>query len=252
LIGAERVFPIRDLNPTRITPVLTLLVIVANVVVFFLFQPMTPREGVTFSLQHAAIACELTTGEPLTSAEFLSGRCETASRGAPIFPEKRLALSVLVSLFLHGGLLHLLGNMWFLWVFGNNVEDELGRVRFLLFYVACGIAAALAQTLLSAAAGDVLVPMVGASGAIAGVLAAYMVFFPHARVLTAIPILIVIRLVYLPAGFFIGAWFVLQLLQALLGGTGSGVAFFAHVGGFVFGWLLVKVRTRLRARTTGR
>ncbi len=228
----SRVFPLKDDLPVQRTPVVTVAIVVANVVAF-LWQ-------LSFDIQTSALVGGAIPYEILTFRDV----------GPPdLVPPP---LTILTSMFLHGGLLHLGGNMLFLWVFGNNVEDELGRVRFLLFYVACGIAAALAQTLLSAAAGDVLVPMVGASGAIAGVLAAYMVFFPHARVLTAIPILIVIRLVYLPAGFFIGAWFVLQLLQALLGGTGSGVAFFAHVGGFVFGWLLVKVRTRLRARTTGR
>jgi membrane associated rhomboid family serine protease len=149
-------------------------------------------------------------------------------------------LTILTSMFLHGGLFHLLGNLLFLWVFGPNVEDVLGRIRFLGFYLASGIAAAAAQTLLSLAQGDPLMPMVGASGAIAGVMAAYMVFFPRARVLTAIPIFFFVRIVHLPAAFFIGLWFVLQLLYAFLGGFGSGVAFFAHVGGFVFGWVVTK------------
>jgi membrane associated rhomboid family serine protease len=153
-------------------------------------------------------------------------------------------LTILTSMFLHGGFLHIAGNLLFLWVFGNNVEDALGRLRFLLFYLGCGVAAALAQTLLSAAAGDSLVPMVGASGAIAGVLGAYMVLFPRARVLTAIPIFIFVRLVLLPAGFFIGLWFALQVLYALAGATGSGVAFFAHVAGFVAGWLSVRLLAR--------
>jgi rhomboid family protein len=149
-------------------------------------------------------------------------------------------LTILTSMFLHGGLLHLLGNLLFLWVFGPNVEDVLGRWRFLAFYVASGVAAAASQVLLSLAAGDPLMPMVGASGAIAGVMAAYMVFFPRARVLTAVPIVFIVRFLHLPAAFFIGLWFLLQLLYAFLGGLGSGVAFFAHVGGFVFGWVVTK------------
>jgi membrane associated rhomboid family serine protease len=233
LIGAERVFPIRDLNPTRITPVLTLLVIVANVVVFFLFQPMTPREGVTFSLQHAAIACELTTGEPLTSAEFLSGRCETASRGAPIFPEKRLALSVLVSLFLHGGLLHLLGNMWFLWVFGNNVEEAFGHVGYALLYLVGGVAATLAFVVAHPAATD---PLVGASGAIAAVLGAYLVLYPGHLVLSVV----FITLIPVPAALFLGIWFLGQFAVA-----DPGVAWEAHVGGFVVGVLVALVLRQL-------
>lgn len=160
-------------------------------------------------------------------------------------------LTILTSMFFHGGLFHLLGNLLFLWVFGPNVEDVLGRVRYLGFYVASGIAAAAAQTLLSLAQGDPLMPMVGASGAIAGVMAAYMVFFPRARVLTAIPILFFIRIVHLPAAFFIGLWFVLQLLYAFLGGLGSGVAFFAHVGGFVFGWVVTKALVLATQRRRG-
>ncbi len=151
--------------------------------------------------------------------------------------------TVLTSLFLHGGLMHLAGNMLFLWIFGNNVEDALGRGRFLLFYLACGVVAALAQTAATVLTGDLAalsIPMVGASGAIAGVLAAYMVLFPRARVLTVVPIFFFIRLMYIPARFFLGLWFALQLLNALFGGPASGVAFVAHVGGFLAGLLLVK------------
>jgi membrane associated rhomboid family serine protease len=160
-------------------------------------------------------------------------------------------LTVFTSMFLHGGLLHLGGNLLFLWVFGPNVEDVLGRLRFLGFYLASGVAAAIAHTLLSVAAGDPLIPMLGASGAIAGVMGAYMVFFPRARVLTAIPIFVFVRFVHLPAAFFIGLWFVLQMLFAFVGGSGSGVAFFAHIGGFVFGWLVTKVLVLAQSRRRG-
>ncbi|HUK66098.1 MAG TPA: rhomboid family intramembrane serine protease [Anaeromyxobacteraceae bacterium] len=157
--------------------------------------------------------------------------------------------TVFTSMFLHGGFMHIAGNMLFLWIFGNNVEDALGRLRFLFFYLACGSVAALAQvgvTALGSDPGSLVVPLVGASGAIAGVLAAYMLLFPRARVLTLIPIFIFIRLVYVPAGFFIGLWFVLQLASALIGSSGSGVAFVAHIGGFATGFVLLKLM-RLRA-----
>jgi membrane associated rhomboid family serine protease len=154
--------------------------------------------------------------------------------------------TILTSLFLHGGFLHLGGNLLFLWVFGGNVEDALGHGRYLAFYLASGVAAAVAQTLLSVAAGDPLVPMVGASGAIAGVMAAFMVLHPGARVLTVIPIFFLIRVVHLPAKFFIGLWFALQVLYAFLGGAGSGVAFFAHVGGFLFGWVVISAMVHRR------
>jgi membrane associated rhomboid family serine protease len=159
-------------------------------------------------------------------------------------------LTVFTSMFLHGSFAHIGGNMLFLWIFGNNVEDALGHVRFLAFYLIAGVAAAAAQTGLGYAAGDLQTPMVGASGAIAGVLAGYWVMFPRARILTLIPIFVFIRLVYLPASFFIGAWFVFQLLGAFLGGAGGGVAFMAHVGGFVAGLLLVQI-WRPRRRTRG-
>jgi membrane associated rhomboid family serine protease len=159
-------------------------------------------------------------------------------------------LTIFTSMFLHGSFAHIGGNMHYLWIFGNNVEDALGHVRFLAFYLIAGVAAAAAQTGLGYAAGDLQTPMVGASGAIAGVLAGYWVMFPRARILTLIPIFVFIRLVYLPASFFIGAWFVFQLLGAFLGGAGGGVAFMAHVGGFVAGLLLVQI-WRPRRRTRG-
>jgi membrane associated rhomboid family serine protease len=140
-----------------------------------------------------------------------------------------------------------------LWIFGNNVEDALGRTRFVVFYLLCGVVAAIAQAVASAMAGYAELPMVGASGAIAGVLAAYLLLFPYARVLTAVVIVIFIRLVYLPARLFIIGWFILQVLPVLFGGAapGGGVAFFAHIGGFLAGLLLVKLMGR-RANWRGR
>jgi membrane associated rhomboid family serine protease len=153
-------------------------------------------------------------------------------------------LTVLTSMFLHGGWLHIASNLLFLWIFGNNVEDALGRPRFLLFYLLSGIAAALAQSLAQAVAGDLEVPMVGASGAIAGVLAAYVSLFPHARVRTLILLVVFVFFQDLPAWLLIGLWFLQQLWSAFATGTGSGVAFMAHVGGFVAGLLLVRVMGR--------
>jgi membrane associated rhomboid family serine protease len=158
--------------------------------------------------------------------------------------------TILTSMFLHGGLLHIGSNMLFLWIFGNNVEDALGKGRFILFYVACGIVAGVVQVLASAVSaysnGTSLpldAPMVGASGAIAGVLAGYLVLFPRARVLTLVVVIIFVQLVRVPARFFIGAWFVLQVLAAIFGGS-PGVAVFAHIGGFVAGYLLVRILGR--------
>ena len=153
-------------------------------------------------------------------------------------------LTLLTSMFLHGGFLHIAGNMLFLWIFGNNVEDALGRVRYLFFYLASGLVAASSQVLVAAFSADkesLLVPMVGASGAIAGVLAGYVLLFPKARVLTLFVIVIFIKLVYLPASFFIGLWFVIQIVSAFLSGSSGGVAFAAHIGGFVAGFIMMKL-----------
>ena len=217
--------PLKDDIGLRRPPVLTVSLILLNAAVF-LWQVL--GVGLPLSVQiGGAIPYEILTLRDLPPLDLV----------APPF-------TILTSLFLHGGFLHIAANMLFLWVFGNNVEDVLGRGRFLALYFASGIVAALAQIVVSALSGDpaaLLVPMVGASGAIAGVLAAYMLLFPRARVLTLVPIFFLIRLMYLPATFFIGAWFVIQLVSALLGGESSGVAFVAHIGGFVTGWIFVRI-----------
>ncbi len=230
--------PLKDDVPVRHPPIVTVALISANVAAFLWQELVIGRE--LSVLTGGAIPYEILTLRDIGPPDLVP----------PPF-------TVLTSMFLHGGFMHIAGNMLFLWIFGNNVEDVLGRARFVLFYLVCGIAAALAQVAAAAMAPDPstqLVPMVGASGAIAGVLAAYMVLFPRARVLTLVPIFFFIRLIYVPAGFFIGLWFVVQLASALLGGAqGSGVAFVAHVGGFFAGYLLVKLwgpRTTYRVRRT--
>jgi membrane associated rhomboid family serine protease len=151
-------------------------------------------------------------------------------------------------MFMHGDWLHILGNMWFLWIFGDNVEDELGKVKFVLFYVLTGLLAAAAQVAIDPAS---FVPMVGASGAIAGVLAGYVVLYPRARVLTILPVVIFL-FVELPAFLFIFVWFGLQLLRGVvslgaMGDNAGGIAFFAHIGGFVAGLALIKLMARRRS-----
>ncbi len=215
------VIPLKDDVRVQHPPVVTVAIIALNVLAF-LWQLST-------GLQESVLRGGLVPYEVLTLHDV----------GPPdLVPPP---FTILTSMFLHGGLMHIAGNMLFLWVFGNNVEDALGKPRFVLFYLASGVAAALAQTGASVVGGDPLTPMVGASGAISGVLAAYLVLFPRARVLTLVPIFFLIRLMYLPASFFIGIWFAIQLLSAAFGGRGSGVAFFAHIGGFVAGFILVKL-----------
>jgi membrane associated rhomboid family serine protease len=222
-----RVFPIRDLNPTRITPYVTLLLIAANVLVYFAWQPHTTVEAdAEFLYQRAAVACEITTGHPVTFDEVQTDTCAprgTQPAGEVAFPSKSLPLSVLVSMFLHGGIAHLLGNMWFLWLFGNNVEEAFGHIRYLLAYLVAGVVATLGFVYLNPAS---TTPLIGASGAIAGVLGAYAVLFPARLVLS----FAFFTLVPVPAIIFLGLWFVGQFAVA-----DGGVAWEAHVAGFVLG-----------------
>ncbi len=229
--------PLSDDTPLDRLPVVTVLLIAANVLAFL------------WQIDVTSLPAALASGQ---LGELLSARLgETALRGG-VIPYEILTLTdvyprdlvpppftVFTAMFLHGGLMHVGSNMLFLWIFGNNVEDALGRIRFLVFYLACGVVAALVQVVASAITGDMEVPMVGASGAIAAVLAAYVVLFPRARVTTLVIIVIFIRIVKVPAAFFIGLWFVLQVLSILSGASG-GVALFAHVGGFLAGWLAIR------------
>ncbi len=250
--------PIRDANPTRRVPVVTLLLIAANVAAFLLWQPIFASEARQqgFFFCNAAIPWEISHQENLAHGGAMARRALDAEFGSGAglevqgymlrrCPGKSWLASVFVAMFLHGGWLHIAGNMLFLWVFGNNVEDRLGRLTFLLFYLLGGVAAMLLQL---AFGPDSTIPTVGASGAIAAVLGSYLVLFPHARVTTLV-LAWFITVVDLPAGFVLALWFVLQLFSGV-GQLGTqlagGVAYWAHVGGFVFGflvtWLLFRGR----------
>jgi membrane associated rhomboid family serine protease len=226
-------FPYRDDNPTLATPIVTLLLIAANVVVWVLVQGMGSEPNLSRSV------CEL----GLIPGELLGRLPEGFS--VPMSPTTACVISgqqswftPLSSMFLHGGWFHLIGNMWFLWVFGNNVEDSMGHVRFLVFYLLCGIAAAATQTLVNPASA---VPMVGASGAISGVMGAYVVLYPRVRVHMLVILGIFITRIVVPAYLMLGYWFLLQLIGGGLARGEGGVAFWAHAGGFVAGALLIHV-----------
>jgi rhomboid family protein len=208
-------FPIRDTQPSYSKPVVTVLLIVVNLLVF-LFE---------FSL------------DPYTLNQFI------AHYGLIPDPRYFHISAIFTSMFVHGGWLHVLGNMWFLWIFGDNIEDILGHEKYLLFYLLCGVAAALTQVFFSP---DSRVPMVGASGAIAGVMGAYMVKFPRSRIVSVVFIIIFFTTIDVPAWFMLIYWFAIQVFS----GVGSiseaqyaqgGTAFFAHVGGFVLGMILVNL-----------
>ncbi|MBV8519833.1 MAG: rhomboid family intramembrane serine protease [Acidobacteria bacterium] len=211
--------PLRDNNPRRTVPIVNYLIIGANVLMFL---------------------WELSLGGALDQAVF-----NVAFIPARFWlPGNWVAdlFTIVISMFLHGGLLHIAGNMLYLWIFGDNVEDRIGHVRYFLFYFACGFGATYAHALFSPAS---RLPAIGASGAIAGVLGAYLILYPHARVTTLIPIFIFITIRELPAILILGFWFILQLFSGV-GSLGvpdaqdvGGTAYFAHIGGFVIGMLLI-------------
>ena len=235
-------FPLRDNIPTRRFPVVTVALIVANVVMFFAFQGsfLTPASAQEQRVvDYGAIPAEICDAAGGGAACRSPGHAQPKQRGPATW------LTVLTSMFMHGGLLHIGGNMLFLWIFGNNVEDSMGRGRFLIFYLLGGIVALLTQTAFSPASA---VPTIGASGAVAAVLGGYALLYPRARVVTLVVIIFFITLIELPAVLVLGLWFLLQLLNGTAQEVGQGgVAYFAHIGGFVFGLVLIKLfATRIK------
>jgi membrane associated rhomboid family serine protease len=215
--------PIRDENPTRSFPIVTLSLILANLGIFFYQFTLGSSALELFFAKYALFPSQITTGVAVTPIAI-----------KPFF------LSIFTSMFIHGGLVHIAGNMLYLWIFGNNIEDVLGHLKFLLFYLAAGLGGAIAHIISSPYS---QVPTVGASGAIAGILGAYLILFPYARVLTIVPIFFFIEIIRVPAIILIGFWFILQLFNGFLSlevasGTG-GVAWFAHIGGFLAGLILI-------------
>jgi membrane associated rhomboid family serine protease len=241
------VIPIRDDNPTAHRAVITFILIALNIAIYFGIQyPKQSNAEALFEYQWAGVPCELHTGKPIVvvpedSIAARSDQCVVPAAGISVpqtaFPHKNVWFAVFFSMFLHASILHVLGNMLFLWIFGNNVEDQLGPVWFLVLYLVGGIVASLVHVAgnLSSAA-----PFLGASGAIAVVLGAYIVWFPRARILTLVPIILVFVPVRLPAVVVLGLWFVLQIFTQ----SSSGIATLAHVGGFVFGMLIAFVLAR--------
>jgi membrane associated rhomboid family serine protease len=199
--------PLRDVIPSRTTPYVTIGIIAVNVLGFWFELSLSPGTRQVFIREYGIVP-----------ADFAwSG--------------------LLSSMFLHGGWLHIIGNMWYLWIFGDNVEDRMGHGRYLVFYLLCGVAAGLAHAFVNP---DSYVPTIGASGAVAGIMGAYFVLYPRSRVLTLIPLFIFIEIIEIPAVFFLGFWFLMQLFSgagsiAHTTGSQGGVAFWAHVAGFLFG-----------------
>jgi membrane associated rhomboid family serine protease len=214
------VFPIRDTVPSRSVPIVTWSLIAVNAAIFLYQLTLPPGTLVAFVSYFGMVPAALLPGgsvEPLPP-----------SFGLP---------SVVTSMFLHGGLFHIVANMWTLWIFGDNVEDRMGKVRFLVFYLLCGLAAAMTHWLSDPRS---TIPTVGASGAIAGVLGAYFMLYPWARVLTLVPIVIWPIFIEVPAFFYLGFWFLTQLASGAVGAGGGGIAWWAHIGGFIAGLALLR------------
>lgn len=219
--------PLKDDNPAAVFPFVTIGLIALNIIVFFL-QIISPADPVKTVFAYGAIPHFLVTFKGVQ----------------PVHP----VLTIFTSMFMHGGFLHLAGNMLYLWIFGNNIEDKLGHIRFIVFYLLCGVAAAYSHALTEPLA---MIPMIGASGAVSGILGAYLLLFPHARVHTLIFLGFYVQMVRLPAILVIGLWIVIQFINGILTqgvAGGGGVAWFAHIGGFVSGILIIMIFLRFRRR----
>jgi membrane associated rhomboid family serine protease len=223
------VIPLHDDNPTQLTPIVT-MIFIAACVALFLYQAGLPQESAdVFVFQYGAIPA------------VIFGHASLPDEARIALPA---ILTLITSMFLHGGWMHLLGNMLYLWIFGNNIEDVMGHAKFVVFYVLSGILAALSHALTDPSSP---IPMVGASGAISAVLGAYLLLFPRAHILVLLP---GIGMTRVPAGIVLGMWFVTQLISGgmSVGATGGGVAFFAHIGGFVGGMALIGLFKRRDVR----
>ena len=214
--------PFRDDVKARRYPIVTTLIILANLAVF-LYELSLPSQDLGHLITHHGVVPAKPSALPL---------------GPPV--------TMLTSMFLHGGWFHLIGNMWFLWIFGDNIEDRMGHLRFLVFYLLCGLIASGAHILSDPQS---TIPSIGASGAVAGVLGAYLISYPFARILTLIPLFLIWPIVQLPAIVVLGSWFLLQLFSgtsavAATSETGGGIAWWAHIGGFLAGMVLIEVFSR--------
>jgi membrane associated rhomboid family serine protease len=217
------VIPLHDDNPTEITPVLTIFFISTCVLVFMWQVSLGGQAGQAMVYSLGVVPAVLL--DKVTLPQELA-----------LIPAH---LTVFTSMFLHGSIMHLAGNMLYLWIFGNNVEDAMGHFRFVVFYLLCGVAAVIGQVLQNP---DSQIPMIGASGAISGVLGAYLLLYPHARILVAIPLGFIIHTMRLKAGWVLGIWFIIQIVSSVTADPDSaGVAWFAHIGGFIAGMTLIPV-----------
>ncbi len=227
--------PIRDRNPSGTFPYVTIGIIIVNILIFLYELSLGSGLG-EFIMKFGVVPLKVSYYSQVPGLSFIN----------TFFP-------FISSMFLHGGFVHLIGNMWFLWIFGDNIEDKLGHFKFTAFYFLCGIIASSVHVFFNSQSN---VPCVGGSGAIAGVLGAYMITFPHARVVTIVPLFVFIQVMELPAIFVLGFWFVIQFFNGAASITasasGAGVAWWAHIGGFAAGVIILYIIHIFSARNPGR
>ncbi len=223
-------FPIKDYNPTKNISHITIILIVLNVLIF-IFQSYLASPGLPHYVNHYSMV-----PYEVTHMQNVKVLVDRDMFGNPEFQERDLSpvLSIITSMFMHGSIMHLLGNMLFLWIFGNNIEDYLGKVLFVFFYLISGTAAAFLHILFNF---NSLTPVIGASGAVSGVMGAYLILYPKAKVKTLVFIFIIVTFVDIPAGIFLALWFLFQFFYS----TSGGIAWLAHVGGFIAGALLIYI-----------
>lgn len=242
-------FPLKDDIPSRSTPVVNYTMIGLCVLIYLLQQTTPGRLVHEYGMTPAIVSYpsqQIVVIEQQIVQTPLGQQVVERERSLPA-PHASPWLTLLTCTFLHGSLMHLIGNVWFLYVFGDNVEDRLGKVGYLIFYVGSGIAASLTHYAFQP---ESIIPTIGASGAVAGVMGAYMWLYPHARVTTLIPILFILQLIVIPAPWFLGFWFVIQLVQGTFSmgnATAAGVAWWAHAGGFAFGFAVARIAGRKSA-----
>jgi len=229
----NKVIPISDINPARNVPVVSRIFIVISSLTFLFLQPKNNIDLLNYFYKYAAIPCELINNLPISANQFYNNNC-SLEPDIVIFPDKNILLSIIVSLFLHANFLHILGNLWSFWIFGNNVEDKLGKIRFILFLIVSGVISIVGHSLLNF--GN-LNPIVGASGIVSALMGAYLYLFPNAKLLVLVPFGVFFPTT-IKAKYFMIFWLISQFIIAI---QSNNISWEAHISGFLFGYLLLKV-----------
>jgi len=227
------VIPISDINPARNVPVVSRIFIIISSLTFLFLQPKNNIDLLNYFYKYAAIPCELINNLPISANQFYNNNC-SLEPDIVIFPDKNILLSIIVSLFLHANFLHILGNLWSFWIFGNNVEDKLGKIRFILFLIVSGVISIVGHSLLNF--GN-LNPIVGASGIVSALMGAYLYLFPNAKLLVLVPFGVFFPTT-IKAKYFMIFWLISQFIIAI---QSNNISWEAHISGFLFGYLLLKV-----------